>query len=103
MTTLYEDLKRLILRDYGVTNDILTHFCQLHGFASQKLIYDFCTKKETDVQKIAEFVTALKSINGLETDIAPFLKFAQDVYSETDHMENKALEEALFSTGAYKI
>ncbi|MEL7570273.1 MAG: hypothetical protein AAGU14_06880 [Eubacteriaceae bacterium] len=94
MATLYEDLKRNILRDYGDTNAVLTSFRQLKGFKSMSLVYDFCTKKAQTTKEIITFVDELNDIEGLQADITPFLAFAQDIYEEIARPDDETIKKA---------
>ncbi len=94
MATLYEELKRNILRDYGDTNAVLSSFRQLNGFKSMSLIYDFCTKKAQTAEEIIIFVDELNGIKGLQADITPFLAFAQDIYEEIARPNDETIKKA---------
>ncbi|GEM_PF-6894913 len=94
MATLYEDLKRKILRDYGNTNAVFTSFLQLNGFKSMSLVYNFCTKKADTAEEIIAFVDELNGIEGLQADTTPFLAFAQDIYEEIARPDDETIKKA---------
>lgn len=94
MATLYEELKRKILRDYGNTNAVLSSFLQLNGFKSKSIVYNFCTKKADTAEEIITFVDELNGIEGLQADITPFLAFAQDIYEEIARPDDDTIKKA---------
>ncbi|NMC56324.1 MAG: hypothetical protein GYA50_03775 [Eubacteriaceae bacterium] len=104
MATLYEDLKRNILRDYGNTNAVLSSFRQLNGFKSKSLVYNFCTKKAETTEEIITFIDELNGINGLQADIMPFLAFAQNIYEEIALPDDNTIKKAfLLFPYSYKL
>lgn len=94
MATLYDDLKRYIMRNYGDTNAVLTSFRQLCGFKSMSLVYNFCTKKAETTEEIITFVDELNGIEGLQADTTPFLAFAQDIYEEIARPDDETIKKA---------